>query len=241
VGSVANSIKEAKSELTAIINGKVDQGEYDSKINDLEESIDNAIDHTDTIIAGLALTDSAVDGSYVSAVSQSNGKITVSRESLPSVVDNAVAGSYVSAVKQVNGKIEVSREEIPVYSLEEGSADGTVKFNGNNVPVHGLGSAAYVGVSTFATAAQGTNADNALSKANANESLIKGMNLSKVSGYITEVAQLNGNVTATSVSNIPGEDITVEVINSKVNFASTNVNAAINELVSFWEWEEINA
>lgn len=41
--------------------------------------------------------------------------------------------------------------EIPetVYTLAEGTADGTVKFNGNDVKVHGLGTAAYKDAGAF--------------------------------------------------------------------------------------------
>ena len=46
--------------------------------------------------------------------------------------------------------------------VEEGSTDGTIKVNGQSAAVHGLGSAAYDDTSDFATAAQGTKADNAM-------------------------------------------------------------------------------
>lgn len=46
--------------------------------------------------------------------------------------------------------------------VEEGSTDGTIKVNGQAATVHGLGSAAYDDSSDFATAAQGTKADNAM-------------------------------------------------------------------------------
>ena len=38
-----------------------------------------------------SVTDNAVNGQYVSAVSESNGKISVSRAALPSVTDEAVS------------------------------------------------------------------------------------------------------------------------------------------------------
>lgn len=37
----------------------------------------------------------------------------------------------------------------PVYTLDEGSTNGTVAFNGEDVPVHGLGSAAYTESSAY--------------------------------------------------------------------------------------------
>lgn len=80
--------------------------------------------------------------------------------------DSAQAGQYVSAVSQENGIITVTRAQLPAAAtLVEGTANGTVKFNGTDVPVHGLGSAAFTESGAYATAAQGTLADTALQKA----------------------------------------------------------------------------
>lgn len=52
--------------------------------------------------------------------------------------------------------------EIPaetVYTLVEGTENGTVKFNGTNVPVHGLGSAAYENASAFDAAGAAQTAE----------------------------------------------------------------------------------
>lgn len=81
------------------------------------------------------------------------------------VTDAAVAGQYVSAVNEVDGKIEVSRETLPTYTLATGDNNGTVKFNGTEVAVKGLGSAAYKAEGDFATAAQGALAATALQAA----------------------------------------------------------------------------
>lgn len=82
------------------------------------------------------------------------------------VKDSAVEGQYVSQVTEVDGKIKVTRASLPAAAtLVEGTANGTVKFNGTDVPVHGLKSAAYTEASDYATAAQGALADSALQKA----------------------------------------------------------------------------
>ena len=74
--------------------------------------------------------------------------------------DSAQEGQYVSAVSQQDGIITVTRAPLPAAAtLVEGTTNGTVKFNGTDVPVHGLGSAAYTESSAYATAAQGTKAD----------------------------------------------------------------------------------
>lgn len=57
------------------------------------------------------------------------------------VTDTAVAGKYVSAVSEANGKISVTRADLP--TLATGSENGTVAYNGTNVPVKGLGTAAF--------------------------------------------------------------------------------------------------
>lgn len=82
------------------------------------------------------------------------------------VEDTAVEGQYVSQVAEVDGKIQVTRASLPAAAtLVEGTANGTVKFNGTDVPVHGLKSAAYTESSAYATASQGVLADSALQKA----------------------------------------------------------------------------
>lgn len=79
--------------------------------------------------------------------------------------DAAVANQYVSSVSQTDGVITVARQTLPVRSVTEGTANGTILVNGSAVNVHGLGSAAYTASSAYATAAQGTKADSALQKA----------------------------------------------------------------------------
>lgn len=91
-------------------------------------------------------------------------QITNAIEAL-NVTDTAVTGKYVSAVSETDGKISVTRADLPTYTLATGTANGTVKFNGTDVSVKGLGSAAYTESSAYATAAQGTKADNAAPQA----------------------------------------------------------------------------
>lgn len=82
------------------------------------------------------------------------------------VEDSAQSGKYVSAVAEVNGKIQVTRADLPAAAtLVEGTENGTVKFNGTDVAVHGLKSAAYTDASDYATVSQGALADSALQKA----------------------------------------------------------------------------
>lgn len=82
------------------------------------------------------------------------------------VEDSEVEGQYVSAVAEVDGKIKVSRKQLPAKPvIAEGATNGTISVDGADVPVHGLKSAAYTDASDYATAEQGALADSALQKA----------------------------------------------------------------------------
>lgn len=76
------------------------------------------------------------------------------------VEDAAVDNQYVSAVSQTDGKIVVSRKQLPAKPvIAEGATNGTISVDSVDVAVHGLKSAAYTEASDYATAAQGTKAD----------------------------------------------------------------------------------
>lgn len=115
----ANSAKEA-----AIAAAKT---ETTTQVTELGKSVtanDTAIKALDAAIKDLDVTDAAVDGEYVSAVSQTDGKIAVSRLALPSatVGESAVAsGKHVAVeVVEVKGKITaVNVNENDIASASE--------------------------------------------------------------------------------------------------------------------------
>lgn len=129
----------------------------------------------DAISTAAADAKSKADAALASAKTYAEGEADAAEAAAKSYADGliealdytdaAVAGKYVSAVQEVNGKIEVSRADLPTYTLASGSANGTVAFNGADVAVTGLKSAAYTEASAYATAAQGALADSALQKA----------------------------------------------------------------------------
>lgn len=81
------------------------------------------------------------------------------------VTDAAVANQYVSQVVETDGKITVTRESLPVTSVTEGTANGTIAVNSADVNVHGLGSAAYTKATDYEVAGAATAAIAALDKA----------------------------------------------------------------------------
>jgi len=136
--------KKDETAFTTWVKGLIDVGDIDLSNYYNKNEVDNKISDNST-----------ADQKY--AKEYADGLITVCN-----VTDTAVEGEYVSAVNQANGKITVSREKLPTYNLTTGVSNGTVKFNGEEVAVAGLGSAAYTDSSAYATSAQGSKADSAV-------------------------------------------------------------------------------
>ena len=128
---------EAKNAAIADATGKIATAK--------QEAIDAAA--TDATQKANAAKDAAVAAAGTAA----DGKIATEIGKLD-VTDAAVSGQYVSSVSETDGKIKVTRAPLPaVATLVEGTENGTVKFNGTDVKVHGLGSAAFAESSAFDT------------------------------------------------------------------------------------------
>ena len=169
----------------------VDQAEQDAvntaasdatqKANTAEQ---NAKTYADGLIAGLDVEDTEVEGQYVSAVAEVDGKITVSRKQLPAKpviaegatngtiavdgVDVAVHGLKSAAYTEASDYATAEQGALADSALQKadiitGSANGTISVDGSDVQVKGLGSAAYTESTAYATAAQGTKADSCYS------------------------------------------------------------------------------
>jgi hypothetical protein len=85
-------------------------------------------------ISGLDVSDTAVAGEYVSQVSETDGKISVTREALPSSADTAQAKKVVIAVAEDKGQIAVSRGSITSSGktiVLTDNSDGGVNFEAN--------------------------------------------------------------------------------------------------------------
>lgn len=130
------------------------------------------------------------------------------------VEDSAQSGKYVSAVAEVNGKIQVTRADLPAAAtLVEGTANGTVKFNGTDVPVHGLKSAAYTEASAYEVAGAAAAAVAALDKT---DSAQEGQ-------YVSAVSQENGIITVTRATLPTTPEITTGSANGTIAVGGVNV------------------
>lgn len=83
-----------------------------------------AKDYTDKQISSLDYTDTAVTGSYVSAVNEADGRISVSRVALPDASSVADENKVVTDVTQSKGKITATASNITGVKLA-GYAEGT--------------------------------------------------------------------------------------------------------------------
>ena len=98
-----------KKILDTLKGGVAVEGSVQKQVADALKSANN---HTDTQIQALDVTDNAVVGSYVSAVSEADGKISVSRAELPTVAEVKSEGQAIIAVKEDKGVISATAGDI---------------------------------------------------------------------------------------------------------------------------------
>lgn len=170
--ALKTEVEAAKQEAISTAAGDATQ-----KANTAEQ---NAKTYADGLIAGLDVEDSEVEGQYVSAVAEVDGKIKVSRKQLPAKpvitegatngtisvdnVDVAVHGLKSAAYTEASDYATAAQGALADSALQKadiatGTANGTIAVDGSDVAVKGLGSAAYTEANAYATAAQGTKAD----------------------------------------------------------------------------------
>ena len=136
--------------------------------------------------------------------------------------------------KPLNGSWDsapVSTIEIPetVYTLATGTANGTVKFNGTDVAVKGLGSAAYTNASAYDTAGSAKTAeDNAKAHADGKDAAIAA---AKKAG---DDAQADVNALADKVGTVPESKTVVQMI-ADAQAAATYDDTALKSRVTATE------
>ena len=129
--------------------------------------------YADDLISTLDYTDTAVTGSYVSAVNEANGKISVSRVALPTVAEISESGKAITAVSESNGTISATT--------------GTID-------------AQYVNIEDAGSLIEATTVEGALAEIAAE---IDAMDLAVVSGdgeVITAVSESDGKVSASKTA-----------------------------------------
>lgn len=112
-GIVADYLKAAdKTELQGKIDAKVAQSDYDAKVAELvktdSDNLAAAKKHADDAIAALDVTDAAVANQFVTAVSETDGKISVSRSAISASqigITNTENDAFAAATQDVQAAL----------------------------------------------------------------------------------------------------------------------------------------
>ena len=158
------------------------------------------------------------------------------------VADAAVVGKYVSAVSEADGKITVTRADLPTYTLSSGSANGTVSFNNVDVAVTGLGTAAFTDATAYdaagaADAVLGTSTDDATANTvyGAKAAVVNAKN--EVVGTSSDAAgtlTLNGLSSSIAILNSNGEGSVANQVALASSQAVTEANSYTDAALA-WE------
>ena len=168
---------------SGIINGRITSevetinGKFDA-INDSETGIlANANKYTDELAEGAVKDNTsaitAINDGETGILKSANNYTDAEIDKLDYTDSAAADGQYVYSVNETDGIITVEHKALPTYTLTSGSTNGTVAFNGSDVIVKGLGTAAYSNTDAFDVAgAAATAKTEAISEA---ENLIQAL------------------------------------------------------------------
>ena len=157
----------------------------------------SAVSETDgkisvTRVALPAYEDTAVAGQYVSVINQVGGQIVVGRTPLPSHTDTAVAGQYVSSVTQTNGEISVVRADLPSVAL-----DTTVGETGQYISGLTTSNNTITATYTYLPSSQWP---------------------AQTGKYVSSITQTNGQLTTVTFESLP----TVSIASGSSNYLTAN-------------------
>lgn len=118
---------DAKVEVDALKKAVDDLKGNPSTSTSGETSVEGAKKYTDGKIAELDVTDAAVENEYVSSVSETDGKITVSRTAIPiiGVTDSKEDGKFVTSIKLEGNTVQAERAQITSSQVSRVATDIT--------------------------------------------------------------------------------------------------------------------
>lgn len=118
---------DAKVEVEALKKAVDDLKGNPSTSTSGDTSVEGAKKYTDGKIAELDFTDTAVENQYVSSVSETDGKITVSRTAIPiiGVTDSKEDGKFVTSIKLEGNIVQAERAQITSSQVSRVATDIT--------------------------------------------------------------------------------------------------------------------
>ena len=218
---------DAGDETVAVEGDKVSK-----QIASLAKSIKAAAKTADDAIKALDVTDTAVDGKYVSAVSETDGKITVTRADLPTL--SVKTGSEQFAAVN-NHEVEIKTTALNTVGLTKTEA-GKWQAGTADVTSTGLATAADVAaeiVSDEEVIATALNDhENRLKTVEGKEITVSSAK-SDVAISVAEVKD-SSNVVTTAATNF-------NVTNGKVTFTIHNGDKAVEETITAYTEDTVKA
>lgn len=129
----------------------------------------------------------------------------------------------------------LGKADTAVQKVETGGANGTIKVDGTDVAVKGLGTAAYTASTAYATSAQGTKADSALQSVEGStyvEVTTKSSNKQTISVKIVDLEDVNA----------PNEGLAdaYAVMHAISEYSTNTLNNAKSYADSQWEWLDLD-
>ena len=225
---VAATAITAGDETVAVEGDKVS-----TQIASLAKSIKAAAKTADDAIKALDVTDTAVDGKYVSAVSETDGKITVTRADLPTL--SVKAGSEQFAAVN-NHEVEIKTTALNTVGLIKDADSGKWKAGAVDATSTGLATAADVAaeiVSDEEVIATALNDhENRLKTVEGKEITVSSAK-SDVAISVAEVKD-SSNVVTTAATNF-------NVTNGKVTFTIHNGDKAVAETITAYTEDTVKA
>lgn len=218
----------AGNETVAVEGDKVS-----TQIANLAKSIKAAAKTADDAIKALDVTDTAVDGKYVSAVSETDGKITVTRADLPTL--SVKTGSEQFAAVN-NHEVEIKTTALNTVGLIKDADSGKWKAGAVDATSTGLATAADVAaeiVSDEEVIATALNDhENRLKTVEGKEITVSSAK-SDVAISVAEVKD-GSNVVTTAATNF-------NVTNGKVTFTIHNGDKAVAETITAYTEDTVKA
>ena len=219
---------DAGDETVAVEGDKVS-----TQIANLAKSIKATAKTADDAIKALDVTDTAVDGKYVSAVSETDGKITVTRADLPTL--SVKAGSEQFAAVN-NHEVEIKTTALNTVGLIKDADSGKWKAGAVDATSTGLATAADVAaeiVSDEEVIATALNDhENRLKTVEGKEITVSSAK-SDVAISVAEVKD-SSNVVTTAATNF-------NVTNGKVTFTIHNGDKAVAETITAYTEDTVKA
>lgn len=218
----------ASDETVAVEGDKVD-----AQIASLAKSIKSAAKSADDAIKGLDVADTAVEGKYVSAVSEEDGKITVTRADLPTLSVKAGSEQFVGVD---NHAVEIKTTALNTVGLTKNTDSGKWEAGTADAKSTGLATAADVAaeiVSDEEVIATALNDhENRLKKVE-DKAIIVSSAKSDVAISVAEVKDASQIVTTVATN--------LNVTGGKVTFTIHNGDTAVAETITAYTEDTVKA